>query len=303
MSEENISRMNFKQLRNEVQLLRDELARMKRSYEDILYNLDYDNFSTSLIKKADNMQTSIEQSAEAIILQAQAIEGNTSAIGELSVTAETIKLSVTEVKGGVDANSTAIKLNAESISAEVKSREDADKELSSSITQTADSIKFAVNASYSDPEETDGKPGANSDKNVMYYDEQENLYWYYDGRDWCSTGNANFGTVFEQTATGFSLKGNVSISGNLITGGDIKGLTISTADNLLGDGVRLNSDNNSLEVLYNKKVVGRWRYTEIPGGSAIYPVGGATLTITNASASGTWDFDNATVNGLKITFG
>ena len=42
---DNIPDMNFKQLRNEVQLLRDELAIMKRKYEDILYNLDDDNFS------------------------------------------------------------------------------------------------------------------------------------------------------------------------------------------------------------------------------------------------------------------
>ena len=42
---DNINDMNFKQLRNEVQLLRDELAIMKRKYEDILYNLDDDNFS------------------------------------------------------------------------------------------------------------------------------------------------------------------------------------------------------------------------------------------------------------------
>ena len=43
MSDLPIKSMNFKQLRNEVQYLRDELAMMKRHYDDLLYNLDDDN--------------------------------------------------------------------------------------------------------------------------------------------------------------------------------------------------------------------------------------------------------------------
>ena len=43
MSDLPIDKMDFKRLRNEVQYLRDELAMMKRHYEDLLYNLDDDN--------------------------------------------------------------------------------------------------------------------------------------------------------------------------------------------------------------------------------------------------------------------
>ena len=47
MREENIEKMNFKELRSEVQYLRDELAIFKRKYEDAIYNLDGDNFGKS----------------------------------------------------------------------------------------------------------------------------------------------------------------------------------------------------------------------------------------------------------------
>ena len=42
MSDKDINQMDFKELRNEVQLLRDELAMMKRQYEDLFYNLKYE---------------------------------------------------------------------------------------------------------------------------------------------------------------------------------------------------------------------------------------------------------------------
>lgn len=42
MSDKNINQMDFKELRNEVQTLRDELAIMQRKYEDILNNLQYE---------------------------------------------------------------------------------------------------------------------------------------------------------------------------------------------------------------------------------------------------------------------
>ena len=63
---DNINKMDFKQLRNEVQLLRDELAIMKRKYEDILYNLDDDNFSSRIVKEKGDMKTAIEVNAEGI---------------------------------------------------------------------------------------------------------------------------------------------------------------------------------------------------------------------------------------------
>ena len=63
---DNIDKMNFKQLRNEVQLLRDELAIMKRKYEDAIYNIDESNFSSKIIQERDNMKAEISVTADEI---------------------------------------------------------------------------------------------------------------------------------------------------------------------------------------------------------------------------------------------
>ena len=81
---DNIQNMDVKRLRNEVQLLRDELAIMQRKYEDILYNLDDDNFSSKLLKEKDNMKTQIEITAEGIKTTVEDIEGLSSEISQTS---------------------------------------------------------------------------------------------------------------------------------------------------------------------------------------------------------------------------
>ena len=55
MSDLPIASMNFKQLRSEVQSLRDELAMMKRHYEDLLYNLDDDNILSISADKVEGL--------------------------------------------------------------------------------------------------------------------------------------------------------------------------------------------------------------------------------------------------------
>ena len=63
---DDINKMDFKQLRKEVQLLRDELALMQRKYEDILYNLDNENFSSQILQEKDDMKGDIEINAKSI---------------------------------------------------------------------------------------------------------------------------------------------------------------------------------------------------------------------------------------------
>lgn len=108
----------IKQLRNEVQLLRDELAIMKRKYEDILYNLDTDNFSQRVVKQGKDMYTKIEQTAGEISLQAEKVGENTKNLAKLSVTAKEIQSAVFE--------------------------ENEDGTKTSRITQTAEKIESAV---------------------------------------------------------------------------------------------------------------------------------------------------------------
>ena len=126
----------LKQLRNEVQLLRDELAIMKRKYEDIIYNLDTDNFSQRIVKQGKDMYTKIEQTAEKITLQAEKIEENSSSIGKLTVSADEIRGEVFDKNGN-----SIIKQTASAIRSEIN---DLDDDLRSEIEQTAEKITFRV---------------------------------------------------------------------------------------------------------------------------------------------------------------
>lgn len=104
--------VEVKKLTNEVQLLRDELAIMKRKYEDIIYNLDTENFSSRFAKEQGNMKASIE------------------------FTAEKIKTAVTD-----EEFQSAMEQTANQISIEVSSL---DNKLSSQISTTANGISTRV---------------------------------------------------------------------------------------------------------------------------------------------------------------
>ena len=72
-----IKDMDFKELRDEVQRLNDALAIMQRKYEDILYNLDDENFSGSLIKEKNGMKAQIEINENEIKAKVSTAELNT----------------------------------------------------------------------------------------------------------------------------------------------------------------------------------------------------------------------------------
>lgn len=66
MSDKDINKMDFKELRSEVQLLRDELAVMRREYDDLFHNLDNENFSGSILKEKKDMKTQIQVNEKGI---------------------------------------------------------------------------------------------------------------------------------------------------------------------------------------------------------------------------------------------
>ena len=147
---DNINSMNFKQLKNEVQSLRDELAIMKRKYEDMIYNLDTDNFSQRVVKQGKDMYTKIEQTAEEISLQAEKVDENKQSLAELKITAEEIESEVFE--------------------------ENEDGTKTSRITQTADAIRSEIKSAtetldgkfknYSTTEQTESKISAKVEEYV-----------------------------------------------------------------------------------------------------------------------------------------
>lgn len=202
MREENIEKMNFKELRNEVQYLRDELAMFKRKFNDIIYNLDSDNFGKSFTVAQNNMKTQI-------------------------------------------------KINAQEIATKV-SEDDLERELSvySEISETASAIRTLVSknvniSNSSNVREVNSWPDLNADPDYIYVvrtrygsNVKDETYYYYSSfsNQWETLTGNNIYTVFNQTAYGFELKGNVSVDGSVvadslqgetITGTAISGSTIN----------------------------------------------------------------------------
>ncbi|MCK9477997.1 MAG: hypothetical protein M0R40_00660 [Firmicutes bacterium] len=278
-----------REIKKEVQALRDELSLTKRKYEDLLYNLDDDNFSGRIRKEKDGMKTEIDQTADRVAIMASDINGLDSALiveagritqvvsavygdviiysnstspylppegadrektyynlanqkfykfesdkwVETTAPVNTMQSQVVQTAGEISSvvenvfgeSETSIQSQitqtAGVITQEVTDRQTADGLLQSDITQTAASIKQTVQANYGNPVEINDLDDR-VNKSKLYYYEPGNLYYFWNGEAWESTSQANFGTVFEQTATGFKLKGNVSIKGDLITSGKIK---------------------------------------------------------------------------------
>lgn len=163
-----ISKMTDRQLRNEVQLLRDELAIMKRKYEDIIYNLDTDNFSSRFVKEQGDMKTAIEVTAKGIeakvsneefqsklSLTAERFETSISNLdltlsSKITQSAETIKAEVKqELEDGDFVTKTTFELTTAELSSEVSRLDKRADSLSgsiSTISQTAENISFQVSA-------------------------------------------------------------------------------------------------------------------------------------------------------------
>lgn len=199
-----IAKMNDRQLRNEVQLLRDEIALMKRKFEDIIYNLDTDNFSSRFTKEQGDMRAAIE------------------------FTAEGIKSKVS--KEDLDAYSTKIQ-TAEQIQNIVSKGAKLDEAISiTSIDKATDTSKIYV------IKETD-----DSD-NIL----SETYYYFNDiTKTWEVLSGDSIYTVFNQTAEGFELKGNVKVDGSCI----------------LTDTLTFDSEDRPLNVQYSPDGVNDWHDT------------------------------------------
>jgi len=219
MSDYNIDKMDFKQLRNEVQLLRDELAIMKRKYEDLLYNLDTDNFSQRIVKQSKDMYTKIEQTAEEITLQAEKVDANETNIATLQVTAKEISSEVTEVKNDVSTNSTKITQNANAISAVVRDVNNVSTQISD-VSQTADRIKTTVSSVFKEITKVSNKKSM-TDTSKIYSLNGVNYHYNDVLDDWDVIEGNSIASSFVQTDNGFVLTGDVKITEIAQVGGDL----------------------------------------------------------------------------------
>lgn len=262
-----LTTMDVKRLRNEVQDLRDELALMKRKFEDILYNLDTDNFSPRVVKQGNDMYTKIEQNAEGITLQAEKIDENVQNLASLKVTADEIETAVFEKTTDEDGNTqkiSKIEQTAEAIRSEVKTEVDTvngkfekysttletETLISNKISQEMESISFE---NYYTKTETLSQISASANtiqstvaNTYQTKKDADSNYTTLSGSISTVTQTANgisskvekmdsgeFGdkgfSLFTQTASGFKLSGKVEISGDLVSGGTISGVNFSNA--------------------------------------------------------------------------
>lgn len=157
-----INQMDFKQLRNEVQYLRDELAIFKRKYEDIIYNLDDDNFSSTLLREKEGMKTSIEVNAEGIKTKVsnddfESAMTQTAELIETKVSNEEFESEKTQTANKIESTvksinnlSTKITQTEELIESKVLDLASTDAVLASSIQQSSSKISAIISGDYTD---------------------------------------------------------------------------------------------------------------------------------------------------------
>ena len=236
MSNSNASATEVKQLRDEVQLLRDELAIMKRKYEDIIYNLDTDNFSGRFVKEQGDMRAAIEFNAEGIKTKVS----NEEFKSEMEQTAEAIKTKVSQ-EDAETLKESILKQTADDIKLAVESL-DVDVDLSnySTIEMTSDAITSVVSKGanlknaevWSDTldnlQTRTHEENSTVDKTKIYVIQTKNTaktkvisetYYYYNTltEKWEVLSGDSIYTMFTQTENGFEFKGNVVINGGSIT--------------------------------------------------------------------------------------
>jgi len=283
MSDMDINRMDFKQLRNEVQRLRDEVAIFMRKYNDTIYNLDKENFSNVFTAEQDDMKAQIEITADAIrtMVSDTDLHAELKKYSTIEQTAEQIKSTVTK----------------EFVTPLIGDDYVTNATFTSTIKQTAEEIESIVSKNISAYFTRTSRPTASntSTKEQSMLCLYNDTYYYFNDvtNKWTEYPASGLSTMFRQTASGFELIGDtVSVSGDLISGGTISGIDIRTSENEFGDGVRLNSSTQSIEVMYTGAVVAQWGPLSIPGGSTLHPVGGSTLNIKSVYATGDWSFSD-----------
>lgn len=183
--DKDISEMNFKELREAVQLLYDRVVKTERKYNDALQNIDVDNLGRGYTVEQNNMKA------------------------QLKITVGVIKtlVSETDLANKLEAYST-IEQTARFLKTIVSKSLDLSEavEVSSEKYMTDESKVYVIR-------------DADKDGNVL-----SEVYYYYNGitEEWHVLSGDNIYTVFEQTANGFALRGNVLIDGNTVITKNLK---------------------------------------------------------------------------------
>lgn len=298
----------YAELVEEVTFLKSELARMKRMYEDLFYNLDNENFSDSIKREKENMKTEIEINAEGISVVSKEV-----------------------FPDGVE-NESSISVCSREIASRV-TKSDLNEKLTnySTISQTADSINTKVGAIFESSLTLNFKPtsaNTTSDekKKLVYCTEKGNegyYYWNDVTYQWEKANSKSIYSAFEQTASGFKLSGNVAVDGSIIVKNSIKADSIDTTNlscerlyskghkdgyyakvsSGLGDfGIFTNSATENANTASSSCIWGIFHSDVVTGAVNFYSYGnnymGYNRTESTLFPKGNWDFTYASVSGL-----
>ena len=302
------NKMTYDQIVREVTSLKGELARMKRTYEDLLYNLDDENFSDYIKREKERMKT------------------------EIKVTSEGVTVLTQEVFPNGSENESSISINAREIASRVTAS-DLEAELMnySTISQTSNSINTKVGAIFSGTVTlsfvpTSANTTAAEKKKLVYCTQSGNegyYYWNDVTYQWVKTDSQSIYSAFEQTASGFKLTGSVSIDGSLIVSNSITSDAIDTTDlscerlyskghkdgyyakisSSLGDlGVFTNSAAESANTASSSCIWGIYHSDVVTGAVNFYSYGNNYMGYNKKELTlfpkGNWNFENAFVTGL-----
>ena len=213
--------------------LEDLLAKTIRKYDDLLFNLDDENFSKKILKEREKMKASLSVTAEKIETAVEKISEDGKSISSLIQTADSISASVEKYSGEILALSTKITQTAESIRLEANKYTD---EKFAEFEINADGISASVKRAFQNPEiVSDFDSVSIPDKNTVYYSKADKKKHYYNSitNAWESTDSDGISSLFTQTPDGFKLDGSVKISGDVITSGTV------SADRIDADSLRI----------------------------------------------------------------
>lgn len=307
-----INKMDFKELRNAVQMLYDNYTKLKRMFDDAINNIDESNLATTFSKKLDSYESRFKITAKSIesMVSYDDLENNLRQYSTIKQTADEIKMVVSksqEYADGIQKEMSAeFSMTADRISTKVVNL---DNTFQSSISQTAEAIETLVQKKIVSSFESDVMP---TDRNTS--DSEKEKICVYGGKEYyfnkiTSTWREytdSVSSAFKQTADGFELNGCVSISGDLITDGTISGIDIAGVRFCDSDkyaALQLEASSSHTDMYLYNYDTGKEIFGIYDGISSItmrlngkgFITYGATGKII---PEGTWDFSQCNVTGL-----
>lgn len=197
----------IKKLSDRVQYLEDQLVKQRRENANLMEELDASRtsgISSSFVGAVDKKFSEIMQTEEKI--QMTVADVSDEARKQYSKYEQTAKKIETEVADLSD--------EVEGVAGNI-----------SEVTQTATDITSIVKKIFGAPKDIDHVPGKDDDKSLIYkYTKKgkSKIYYYDENTEgWKSDDDGVISSMFQQTAYGFVMNGNVKISGTQIIGDDL----------------------------------------------------------------------------------